>query len=311
MTPTLDECLKEFKIETDLLSVLNAIANAVVDIGQGLRDCSKQFSASATNTQNDFGDHQLQIDVTSDKAVFKHLKNCGKVETASSEETTDEVKLGGSGYSVAFDPLDGSSIVGPNFAVGSIFGVWPGSKLEKRTGREQVAACMAMYGPRITMAVALGTAKCVEVTYSDGQWVLSKQLQISAAGKVFAPGNLRASFDNVKYKNLVDHWLAERYTLRYTGGMVPDVYHILFKGKGVFTNISSTAAKAKLRLLYECAPIAFIVEAAGGASLVDPAFSSDKTSVLDIPIDTLDQRIGICYGGVDEVKICHDYLFAK
>ena len=57
----------------------------------------------------------------------------------------------------------------------------------------------------------------------------------------------------------------ERYTLRYTGGMVPDVYHILIKGKGVFTNVSSPTAKAKLRLLYECAPIALLVEAAGGA----------------------------------------------
>lgn len=56
-----------------------------------------------------------------------------------------------------------------------------------------------------------------------------------------------------------------RYTLRYTGGMVPDVYHILVKNKGVFSNVASTAAKAKLRLLYECAPIALLVEAAGGA----------------------------------------------
>ena len=57
----------------------------------------------------------------------------------------------------------------------------------------------------------------------------------------------------------------QRYTLRYTGGMVPDVYHILIKGKGVFSNVSSATAKAKLRLLYECAPIALLVEAAGGA----------------------------------------------
>ena len=56
-----------------------------------------------------------------------------------------------------------------------------------------------------------------------------------------------------------------RYQLRYTGGMVPDVYHILIKNKGVFSNVASAAAKAKLRLLYECAPIALLIEAAGGA----------------------------------------------
>lgn len=59
-----------------------------------------------------------------------------------------------------------------------------------------------------------------------------------------------------------------RYTLRYTGGMVPDVYHILIKSKGVFTNVCSQNAKAKLRLVYECAPIALLVEAAGGARCV-------------------------------------------
>lgn len=56
-----------------------------------------------------------------------------------------------------------------------------------------------------------------------------------------------------------------RYTLRYTGGMVPDVYHILIKSKGIFTNVSSPSAKAKLRLLYECAPMALLIEAAGGS----------------------------------------------
>lgn len=64
-------------------------------------------------------------------------------------------------------------------------------------------------------------------------------------------------------------YLSKRYQLRYTGGMVPDVYHILIKNKGVFSNVASAAAKAKLRLLYECAPIALLIEAAGGARRVE------------------------------------------
>lgn len=58
------------------------------------------------------------------------------------------------GYSVAFDPLDGSSIIDTNFAVGTIFGVWPGSKLVGVTGRQLAGAGMAVYGPRTTITVA-------------------------------------------------------------------------------------------------------------------------------------------------------------
>lgn len=91
--------------------------------------------------------------------------------------------------------------------------------------------------------------------------------------------------------------------------MVPDVYHILYKGKGVFTNVSSEKAKAKLRLLYEAGPIALLVESAGGLSSVEPNYTKVKTSVLDVKIEDLDQRIGICYGSEVEVKRFDDILF--
>lgn len=160
-----------------------------------------------------------------------------------------------------------------------------------------------MYGPRITMAVAVSSEKVIELTHQGGSWTVSNEkMKIAPEGKVFAPGNLRASADNEKYNSVVQSWLQEKYTLRYTGALVPDVYHILFKEKGIIANISSPSAKAKLRLLYECAPIAFIVEAAGGKSLVDPAFSNgEKMSILDVEVDDLDKRIGICYGGTAEV----------
>lgn len=64
-------------------------------------------------------------------------------------------------------------------------------------------------------------------------------------GKLFAPGNLRATFDNPEYEKLVSYYLGEKYTLRYTGGMVPDVFQIIVKEKGVFTNVTSPTTKAK------------------------------------------------------------------
>ena len=78
---------------------------------------------------NKFGDEQLAIDILANNVIFQNLKKCGSVETASSEETPIEDPMGGQGYSVAFDPLDGSSIIDTNFAVGTIWGVWPGNRL--------------------------------------------------------------------------------------------------------------------------------------------------------------------------------------
>lgn len=83
---------------------------------------------------------------------------------------------------------------------------------------------------------------------------------------------------------LINYYITEQYTLRYTGGMVPDVGQILIKEKGVFTNVISPSTKAKLRLLFEVAPLGLLIEQAGG-------FSSDGfKSVLDIPIENTDVR---------------------
>ena len=76
---------------------------------------------------------------------------------------------------------------------------------------------------------------------------------------MFSPGNLRATFDNPNYERLISHYIGEKYTLRYTGGMVPDVFQIIVKEKGVFTNVTSPSTKAKLRLLFEVAPLGLLV----------------------------------------------------
>jgi sedoheptulose-bisphosphatase len=105
------------------------------------------------------------------------------------------------GFSVAFDPLDGSSIVDTNFTVGTIFGVWPGDKLTGITGADQVAAAMGIYGPRTTYVLALkdcpGTHEFLLL--DEGKWQHVKDTTSIGEGKMFSPGNLRATFDNPDY----------------------------------------------------------------------------------------------------------------
>ena len=274
-------------------------------------------------SQNASGDEQLHLDIDCDNAVFAAIRQSGVFAIAASEETPNETDVSPPShsssednvFSVGFDPLDGSSIIDANFSVGSIFGIWPGRGVLNRTGREQVAAAVSLYGPRTTLCIALpakttdrGRPVVFEVTLVKNRtcWELSRDaITIQPAGKVFAPGNLRAANDNAKYGALIDHWMKERYTLRYSGGMVPDVYHIFAKSKGVFSNVSSDKARAKLRLLYEVAPLGLVVECAGGAT----THEAYDGSVLDCKIDDLDRRLGVCFGSSEEVAIYKKFMF--
>lgn len=158
-------------------------------------DCVRQIafkvrtaSCSATSCINEFGDEQLAVDMLADKLLFETLGYSGVCEYACSEEEPNPQPMGGEGFSVAFDPLDGSSIVDTNFTVGTIFGVWPGSELKGIKGRDQVAAGMGVYGPRTVFCLALAdTPGCHEfLLQDDGSWVHVKDTTSIGEGKMFA-----------------------------------------------------------------------------------------------------------------------------
>lgn len=189
------------------------------------------------------------------------------------------------------------------FRVYRIFGVWKGDSFVGQDGHGVVCAGLAIYGPRTTLTLAIdGVDGAHEFLLIDdfsakhGSWIHTAAFSTVNEGKLFAPGNMRAAQDNPGYKKLLDFYFSERYQLRYTGGMVPDVNQILVKGKGVFCNPASPSAKAKLRVLYEVLPIGYVIEKAGGKS------SNGAGSVLDIKIKGCDGRSQVCYGSADEVQ---------
>jgi sedoheptulose-bisphosphatase len=316
-----------------LLVAIAALGEAAAACGELLSNTPVFHERKHAGTQNASGDDQLVLDIECDKAVFEAIEKCGVYAMACSEETPVETPIKTSPvvsadmqqYTIGFDPLDGSSIIDANFAIGGIYGLWKSKTgLMGLTGRDQIASAVSMFGPRTTLAIALtpeardqsqddviaGEGKAFEVTLVNNrkEWVVTQsELRIEENGKAFAPGNLRATNDNAKYKKMVEHWTAERYTLRYSGGMVPDVYHILIKGKGVFANVSSEKAKAKLRLVYEVAPVGLLVELAGGKAVHESM--QPITSVLDVKIEDLDQRLGTCMGSSKEVDKYCQFMF--
>lgn len=170
------------------------------------------------------------------------------------------------------------------------------------------ASLRFQYGSRTTLILYEADKKqvneyslrCVNSKY---EWELVKEnIRIQAKGNVFAPGNLRAGTENQKYQKCINYWIQQGYTLRYTGGMVPDIYQIFIKGQGIFSNIGSAKHPAKLRLLYEIAPMSFLVEKAGGKS------SDGKSSLMNTVIDGYDQRMGVVLGSEQEVALVEKFL---
>lgn len=153
---------------------------------------------------------------------------------------------------------------------------------------EQINAVLGIYGPRTTALLFNPVTQQVqELTLIEGKWILSHQaLTISPKTKLFSPGNLRAVTENEHYRKVVDRWIHQGYTLRYTGGLVPDAAQLFIKGHGVFCNAASKSHKPKLRVLYEVAAIGYLIEKAGGATI-----KSGGGSVLDYEVEGYDDRM--------------------
>mmetsp|Transcript_10812 Transcript_10812/g.35818 ORF Transcript_10812/g.35818 Transcript_10812/m.35818 type:complete len:369 (+) Transcript_10812:162-1268(+) len=283
------------KLRTCITEMLDACA----EITKALRSALVTVEGSS----NTFGDVQLTVDVIADELMWQTCRDSAVVYQGASEEEPEIKECNPDGqFVVCWDPLDGSSIVDNNWAVGTLVGVWDKSTgLIGATGRDQKTSIVALYGPRTTVLVALDDG-VYEFTYgAEGQeadWICSReQISISTECKLFAPANMRAAQDLPGYKDLIDHYMNNRYTLRYSGGLVPDVYQQFTKQQGVFANPTSPASPAKLRLAFEAAPFGLLVEKAGGST------SDGVTggSVLDVEITAVDQRTALCIGSSQEV----------
>ena len=281
------------KVPDDLRHLLVDIARA----GRDIRYAIQTSEGGLSGGSNQFGEQQLKLDVLADELMEHYLCENGAVACFCSEEHDNIVEVDPrASYSVAFDPLDGSSLVDANFAIGSIFGVYKGSAIIGRTPREQIAAGYILYGPRTLFVYSAGDGVHAFLLNDIGEFILMREyMGIGDSAKNYSPGNLSAIHDNVAYRRVLDHWLSSM-TLRYSGCMVADIHHILSKGQGVFTNIGGAKyPEGKLRLVFECGPFAYLVEQAGGAS------SDGKHSLLDHVITACDQRTPIIVGSGPEV----------
>ena len=250
-------------------------------------------------TSNLYGEEQLALDVLSDRIMRKRLIHSGVVCNIASEEMDEiyQCQANADGlYSVAYDPLDGSSLVDVNLAVGTIVSIFSGCDL-LQPGRNQVAALYVLYGPRVSLVYTVGDGVHEFTMNNLMEFTLTREnIRMESEGNIYAPGGLRNKY-NAGDERFIRHLEEKGCKLRYSGGFVPDINQVLMKGKGLFMYPALNGSpNGKLRVLFELNPMAFIIEHAGGSA------SNGSIPILDIQPDSLDQRAPVYIGCSKDVK---------
>jgi fructose-1,6-bisphosphatase I len=258
--------------------------------------------------QNVQGETQQKLDVAANIRFIRALKNGGEVCAIISEEEDDIIHTGNvnAKYIVAIDPLDGSSNIDVNVSIGTIFSIYRRITPVGREataadflqgGRRQVAAGYILYGSSTILVFTTGHGVS-GFTYDNslGEYILSHaDLQQPENGSIFSCND--GNFDD--YPTHVQQYLTnckrQRLTGRYIGSLVADFHRNLIKGGIYLYPPTAKSPNGKLRLLYECFPMAFIAEQAGGMAV------DGRQAVLDVAPTSLHQRSVLYVGSVEMV----------
>lgn len=240
-------------------AIIEDIKKSVIEISKVLR-YSKDFDYASSS--NATGDNQLKLDIKSDMIITKFLSQNKHIKSLISEEKQEELKLNDQKeYIVAYDPLDGSSLVDVNFAIGSIFAIYK----DKAKAKNLQAAIYAVYGVRLELVICIDTPKLYRLDEND-EFIYIRDLQLNEKGKLNATGGTQKNWSQL-HRNFIKSLFDEGYRLRYSGAMVSDLHQILLKGGGLFSYpCTSDVPNGKLRAYFEVFPFAFIFEKAKGLS---------------------------------------------
>ncbi len=271
------------------------------------------------------GEAQKKLDVFADEQFISALMASGECCGIASEENQDIITFEGElakdgKYIVTMDPLDGSSNIDVNVSIGTIFAIYRRisprghkAKLEDflQEGTKQVAAGYVIYGSSTMLVYTTGRGvNGFTLDPSIGEFCLShKQIQTPQRGKIYSinEGNYIKFPEGVKqyikYCQEMDEETDRPFSSRYIGSLVADFHRNLLKG-GIFLYPSTASyPNGKLRLLYECNPIAFIAEQAGGR-----ATDGRGRRILDIKPESLHQRVPFYVGSRQMVERAEDFI---
>lgn len=305
----------------ELSGILYDVCLAAKMISSKVRRAGLVDILGALDSRNVQGEIQQKLDVFANEIIVKAMDHTGRLAAMASEEEPDiipipdEFKCGK--YVLLFDPLDGSSNIDVNVPVGTIFSV-----LKKITrgnhgnledmlqpGRRQVAAGYVIYGSSTMMVYTTGQGvHGFTLDPSIGEFLLSHpNIQIPPRGRYLSVNSGYEQNWDDRVKALMRRYrgldgVQKPMNSRYVGSLVAD-FHRNLLGGGLFAYPANTQSpRGKLRLLYEANPLAFVVEAAGGAA------TDGKTDILNIMPEELHQRTPLFIGSKEDVQTAREIL---
>lgn len=276
---------------------MQTIIDCFASIAPKIQELIVFGETSYTSQTNQSGDIQLALDIQSDLLIQEHLSALPIIKAIFSEEKEGVVSLNTEGkYLVAYDPIDGSSLIGGNLSVGTIFGIYE----ESFEGKNLRASGYILYGPRLEIIIAKNKdQKPIYLRYNPKTfgWDSQGELSLETQGNINATGGSQ-KFWSKEHKEMVEYFFSQGYRLRYSGGMVPDLHQILIKKGGIFSYPSTQDhPNGKLRKLFEVFPFAFIFECAGGEAI------DGERRLLDLPISQSHETCPCFFGSKEEIKI--------
>jgi len=298
--------------------LLNNIVTACKQISRKV-NCGQLIDVlGSAESENVQGEVQKKLDIITNDIMVNALNWTGQLAGMASEEIDGIIPIPAQypkgKYLALFDPLDGSSNIDINLAVGTIFsilrcreGIEPEVEDFLRKGAEQVCAGFVLYGPSTMMVLTTGHGVNGFTLDQDvGEFVLTHpDMRIPEETSEFAINMSNQRFWEPPVQRYIDECLqgtegvrGKDFNMRWVASLVADVYRILTRG-GVFLyplDNRDPNKPAKLRLMYEANPMAFIIEQAGGAC------STGRERILDIKPTGIHQRVPVVLGSKKEVE---------
>jgi len=318
---TLDEFI--IKRQKDFPYASGELTGLLRDIGVAAKIVNREVNKAGlvniigeVENSNSSGDVVQKLDMYANDKLIECLKNSGECCGIASEENEDYLELPSveskaAKYVVVFDPLDGSSNIDVNVSVGTIFGIYRRKSdtsgpvqlddfLQK--GTELVGAGYVVFGTSTILVYSTGNGvNGFTLDPSIGEFCLShKDITIPDRGNYYSVNQGYYLKFDVEMRRYIDYCSDLNLRLRYIGSMVSDIHRIMLQG-GIFLYPNTRKfPNGKLRLLYECNPLSFLIEQAGGK-----AINTKLERILDMSPTELHQRTSIVIGSpgmVDEMK---------
>lgn len=298
---------------------VKAIAAACIDIGAVVSQGPLQQQVrEQTCGRNADGDQQQALDLESDRILQAALRDM-PVACLISEEIEAPLQMNADApLVVAVDPLDGSSNIKTNAAVGTIFSILPAVPGEECSGAlqpgvNQLAAGYCIYGPQTVLVLTLGSGTHMfTLDRETGQFLLTEpNVRICPRTTEFAINTSNYRYWDPPIRTYVDDCLegeggprGENYNMRWIASLVAECHRILVRG-GIFLYPGDQRrgyTSGRLRLTYECAPIAFLIEQAGGQA------TTGLQRVLEVVPDAPHARTPMICGSAWEVECVEHYF---